>query len=230
MNMSLVRLNVSKVEIPGELKTSFVTDGFTHPFAQYSHNMPKPPMKFWAGSQHKKNGIAPGSIFLTIEGEVYVSVCDFKALCEEYSREKAIEIVMRDIEILPQLWQWALDIRRRQELLVEKISTLLPGWEITGLEGRRFYFWDTDFSKIRSWIEFLRNKGVDMAPQECDLDNLVYRLRSIWAQTEEQKEKWRREKESSEEEKRKKEEEEKKEAREAREFVLSVLGTKGLLK
>ena len=230
--MSLILLDVPKVDIPEEFASN---SGFAHPFAQYSHNMPKPPMKFWAGSQYGKNGIAPGSIFLTIEGEAYVSAYDFKILCEEHGQEKAIETVTRDIEILPKLWQWAIDIRRRQEFLVGKISVLLPGLKIIGLENQRYHFWEAgfhSFSEIRSWIEFLKNKGIDLTSEEgdeCDLDNLVYRLRSIWDQTEEQKEKRRKSEERRNKKEKDKKEKDKKEEREEREFVLSVLRTNGLL-
>lgn len=201
-------LDLLKVQIPEELLENgrefvYPLDGFTG-----SSNMPKPPMQSSAGNYIKINA---GNIYVSVKGKICVYPYRFDEFCERSGGvENAIKTIRKDIENLPKLFQWALEIRKEQDRMFAQICAMLPGWKIRGLEGMKYNrneeylrnnFWKHgkySHGEIRSWVEFLKNNGVDLTPPEkqISLEDVAYYLYCLWYQTEGQKKK--REKELKE--------------------------------
>lgn len=172
-------LDLPKVQIPEELLKNgrdfvYPLDGFTG-----SSNMPKPPMQSSAGNYIKIN---TGNIYVSEKGEICIHPYRFDEFCERSSGvENAIKTIRKDIENLPKLFQWALEIRKEQDRMFAQICAMLPGWKIRGLEGMKYNrheeylrnnFWKHgkySHGEIRSWVEFLKNNGVDLTPPEEEI-------------------------------------------------------------
>lgn len=230
---NLIVLSLPEAETPKELLTSALRQGgFVYPLAKYdSDEMPKPPMKIELSSR----GFKAGNIYVLENGKICVHFYEFYDLCKKSGGEKnAIEIIRKDIELLPKLWQWAMDIRREQDRMFARICAMLPGWKIVGLESFRFRFWRTGFhgySNTTSRIRFLENEGVPLTPpsKEIHPSDLIEELRGLWDETEGEKNRKRKKDEKDEKERKKAAKKQEKEYERRLVRIAAILKKNGLL-
>lgn len=230
---NLIVLSLPEAETPEELLTNELRQGgFVYPLAKYDlDEMPKPPMKIDLSSR----GFKAGNIYVLENGKICVHFYEFYDLCKKSGGEKnAIEIIRKDIELLPKLWKWAIDIRRDQDRMFARICARLPGWKIGGLERFRFRFWRTGFHgyyNAISRIRFLEDKGVPLTPpsKEIDITSLIEELRDLWDETEGEKNRKRKEDEEDKKEREKYEKKQEKKYKRRLVRIIVVLKANGLL-